>query len=141
MYNFNDTKLSEFELSMVRIVEQEILEFRPHVLLTHSAHDTHQDHVAVHNACIRGARRIRTFLCFESPSVTRDFNPSLFVDVSGYLGVKSHAISLHGDQRTKPYMASSFATSGAHFRGRQARMDAAEGFEVVRVEGFSEMAG
>ena len=48
-----------------------MLWLEPDVILTHSRHDQHQDHHAVHLATLRGGRRAPTILCFESPSVVR----------------------------------------------------------------------
>jgi len=135
--DFEDTALRSHERQMVSAIEKAIAGFRPDVILTHSANDQHQDHEAVHLATLRAARRCPSILCFESPSVTRAFSPGFFVDVSEYVDVKTYAIGLHRDQRGKPYMGGRRAQSAAAFRGDQARLRFAEGFEVVRLSGSS----
>lgn len=134
VHGFEDTRLPAHSAEMVKVIEQAILAFRPDVVLTHSAHDQHQDHEAVHFATLRAARRCPSILCFESPSVTREFNPAFFVDVRAQLEVKVHAIALHRDQAAKPYMTPEEVRGIAAFRGAQAKLGFAEGFEVVRVE-------
>ena len=134
LLDFEDTALRHNEQGMIAAIERVIGEFRPDVVLTHSAHDQHQDHDAVHKATMRAARRSPSILCYESPSVTRSFSPEFFVDVSTHIDVKVRAIELHRDQRGKPYMTGARARATAAFRGGQARVGFAEGFEVVRLE-------
>ncbi|VEI50349.1 Uncharacterized proteins, LmbE homologs [Kocuria rosea] len=133
--DFPDTKLESVGNDMVRAIEAAIKEFQPDVILTHSAHDQHQDHYAVHKATLRAARAHHSILCFESPSVTRDFDPSLFVDVDGYVDVKVEAVLFHQDQAGKPYMTPERVRSMASFRGAQAKSRNAEAFEPVRLLG------
>jgi LmbE family N-acetylglucosaminyl deacetylase len=106
--------------------------FQPDIILTHSAHDQHQDHHAVHLATMRAGRRSPTILCFESPSATSEFKPSFFVDISDYVEAKVGAVRRHKDQAGKPYMGADLLRSAARFRGGQARTEHAEGFEVIR---------
>ena len=49
------------------------------------------------------------------------------------MGVKISAIKLHWDQRNKPYMREEQIRGKLAFRGGQARLDYAEGFEVIRM--------
>lgn len=128
-----DTRLSEVGNEMVAAIEAAVRRFNPDVVLTHSANDQHQDHKAVHDATLRAARRHPSILCYESPSATRAFDPSFFVDVSDHLDVKVMAIAKHRDQADKPYMAPGRVRSVAAFRGAQARRGFAEAFEPVRM--------
>lgn len=133
--DFEDTALRRHAQSMIASIERVITDFRPDVVLTHSEHDQHQDHDAVHEATMRAARRCGSILCYESPSATRSFSPDFFVDVESHIDVKVRAIELHRDQRKQPYMTGERARATAAFRGSQARVAFAEGFEVVRLEG------
>ncbi|WP_241975685.1 PIG-L deacetylase family protein [Kocuria rosea] len=132
---FPDTKLETVTNDMVRAIEAAIREFEPDVIFTHSAHDQHQDHYAVHQATLRAARAHHSILCFESPSVTRDFDPSVFVDIDGYVDVKVEAVLAHRDQAGKPYMTPGRVRGMAAFRGAQAKNTNAEAFEPVRLLG------
>lgn len=128
-----DTRLSEVANEMVAAIEAAVGRFNPDIVLTHSANDQHQDHQAVHEATLRAARQHPSILCFESPSVTRAFDPSVFVDVSDHLEVKVMAVAKHRDQADKPYMTPGRVRSVAQFRGAQARRGFAEAFEPVRM--------
>jgi len=130
--DFTDSKMATEIEQMVKVVELAVNLFKPDIILTHSAHDQHQDHHAVHLATMRAGRRSPTILCFESPSVTSEFSPSYFVDISDYIDAKIAAVQRHKDQAGKPYMGSKVLRGAAVFRGGQARTSHAEGFEVIR---------
>ncbi|MGP0224585.1 PIG-L family deacetylase [Paenarthrobacter sp. NCHU4564] len=135
VHDFRDTLLSDHGQEMVQAIEAYINDFKPDVVMTHSGNDYHQDHQAVHSATMRAARKHSSILCFESPSSTRQFNPSVFVDIAGYVDVKIHAVSMHRDQKGKPYMSAERVRSLAAFRGSQVKTAYAEGFEPVRLLG------
>jgi LmbE family N-acetylglucosaminyl deacetylase len=130
--DFTDSKMATEIEQMVTVIELAVDLFRPDVILTHSAHDQHQDHHAVHLATLRAGRRSPTILCFESPSVTSEFAPSYFVDISQYIDAKISAVERHKDQAGKPYVGAKVLRGAAVFRGGQGRTDEAEGFEVIR---------
>jgi LmbE family N-acetylglucosaminyl deacetylase len=130
--SFPDTRLSEQAVPMIAAIEEQIALCKPDMIFTHSLHDLHQDHRAVHEATLRAARNQDTILCYESPSVTQEFIPTFFVDVSEYLDVKIESIKEHWDQRGKPYVQSERVKGVAVFRGGQAKLRCAEAFEVVR---------
>ncbi|MDO5084680.1 PIG-L family deacetylase [Arachnia propionica] len=136
LHDLPDTHLAESSNVMIGLIETAIARHHPDLILTHSANDQHQDHVAVHWATRRAARNHPAIICYESPSATPAFCPQAYVDVSGYLDTKQMAVELHRDQSEKPYMTTSVLQGVATFRGRQARMDDAEGFEVIRLPLF-----
>jgi LmbE family N-acetylglucosaminyl deacetylase len=131
--NFNDTSLAGQSDEMVQIIEEQMRLVKPDIILTHSIHDVHQDHQAVHEATLRAGRGHSSILCYESPSVTADFRPTFYVDVNNYAQVKIEAVRTHWDQRDKPYMKEEQIRGKLAFRGGQAKVAYAEGFEVVRI--------
>ncbi|QOR71011.1 PIG-L family deacetylase [Ruania alkalisoli] len=135
VHDFPDTMLQEVGQGLVAAIEAAITQVCPDVILTHSAHDQHQDHAAVHAATLRAARTQSTILCYESPSVTRDFNPSVFIDIADYLDIKVQAVRMHRDQSGKPYMSAQRLRGVATFRGAQAKRQFAEAYEPVRLLG------
>ena len=139
--DFPDTRLESVSNAMVAAIERNLKDFSPDVIFTHSAHDQHQDHHAVHAATLRAARRHPAILCYESPSVTNEFVPSVFVDIEPYVDTKVAAIGRHADQRDKPYMGSERVAGMAAFRGQQAKIASAEAFEPVRVRAFEGVIG
>ena len=131
-----DTLLGGHGIEMVQAIEAKITSLNPDVIFTHSGNDQHQDHSAVHWATMRAGRRHQAILCYESPSVTRDFVPQVFVDIDEYVDAKAAAVAIHHDQSDKPYMNPESLTGIAAFRGSQAKMKRAEGFEAVRIPAF-----
>lgn len=132
-----DTRLGEYEVDMTDAIEARIKALNPDIILTHSSNDHHQDHQSVHWATLRAGRRHPAILCYESPSATSAFSPQVFVEIDDYVDAKAMAVALHGNQSDKPYMGSDTLGARATFRGEQARLAAAEGFEAVRVPAFS----
>lgn len=133
--NFPDCAFTTSSREMIAAVEDAVREVQPDVILTHSAHEQHQDHHAVHHAVLRAARFHSSILCFESPSVTRAFNPSFFVDIVEYVSVKVEAVRVNRDQVDKPYMKAERIRGMSAFRGQQAKILHAEAFEPVRIVG------
>jgi LmbE family N-acetylglucosaminyl deacetylase len=132
--NFTDTRLSEQSVDITKAIEAAIKKVEPDIIFTHSNHDLHQDHLTVYEATLRAARNTPiTILCYESPSVTPDFHPVYFIEVCNYVDVKIEAMREHWDQRKKPYMKSDLVRGKLAFRGGQAKVEYAEGFEVARM--------
>lgn len=134
--NLPDTRLAEVNNEMVRAIEAKLGALNPDLVLTHSSNDQHQDHAAVHWATMRAGRRHPAILCFESPSVTADFTPQVFVDIDDYVPAKAAAVAIHHDQSDKPYMSAASLAAMSTFRGAQGRLRRAEGFEAVRLPAF-----
>lgn len=129
-----DTRLMTDAVDVTNAIEATIERTNPNIIFTHSNHDIHQDHQLVFESTLRAARNTRTtILCYESPSVTQDFHPTYFVDVGKYVDIKIQAIREHRDQRKKTYMKPDLIRSKLSFRGGQAKVEYAEGFEVVRM--------
>jgi LmbE family N-acetylglucosaminyl deacetylase len=133
--SFPDTELTDHGNALVAAIERVLTRFNPDIILTHSGNDQHQDHRAVHVATLRAGRRHSSILCYESPSATPDFRPSIFVDVQDYLDVKVEAVAAHRNQLDKPYMRGEQLRGLATFRGAQAKIRHAEGYEPVRLLG------
>ncbi len=134
VFDFADTYLSAEVAKVANVVEETIAKIRPDIIFTHSKNDLHQDHRAIYEATMLATRDARiTILCYESPSVTQDFYPTYFIDVGKYVDVKLRAIREHWDQRKKPYMKSDVIRGKLAFRGSQAKVNYAEGFEVARM--------
>lgn len=134
VHHFTDTHLADDGVELTKAIERAILREKPDIIFTHSEHDLHQDHQAVFHATLRATRNYPvTILCYESPSITQDFRPTYFVDVCDYVEVKVEAIRQHWDQKGKPYMDADLVRSKLVFRGGQAKVKYAEGFEVARM--------
>jgi LmbE family N-acetylglucosaminyl deacetylase len=130
---FDDACLADHQLELAQAIEERIRRINPDIIFTHSSNDQHQDHQSVHQATLRAARQHPAILCYESPSVTPDFRPSVFVDIDDYVDVKVAAVASHRDQIRKPYMAAERVSGLAVYRGSQAKVRHAEGYEPIRL--------
>lgn len=131
---YSDTRMNVQCADIASSIERMLEELRPVLVLTHSKHDLHQDHRAAHDATLIATRATTTaVLAYESPSATNDFTPNYFVDVGEYVGVKVEAVRRHRGQRGKRYTTARAVQDRLAFRGDQARVAHAEGFEVVRM--------
>jgi len=101
------------------------------MVITHSPHETHGDHLAVFEAAKEAARSC-SLLCYESISAPKEFVPNYFVDITAFLPDKLLAISSHKTQRRKFYMDSELVKGRAAHRGLQAGVPYAEAFWVYR---------
>jgi LmbE family N-acetylglucosaminyl deacetylase len=128
-----DSTLSEHGRTMIEAIEAALARHNPDIVLTHSAHDRHQDHHAAHMATIRAARSHPAVLAYESPSATEEFTPRFFIDIDQYIDTKTAALSLHCSQKGKPYIAAEHVKALAVVRGRQGAVKHAEGFEPIRL--------
>lgn len=117
----------------IDLIEGVVADFRPDVLLVHSAHDVHQDHRAVHAATRVASRGVPRVLCYQSPSATIDFRPSTFVSIDNEMNAKLAAIAAFETQvATRDYLEVEVIESTARYWGRFARTRFAEPFEVIR---------
>jgi LmbE family N-acetylglucosaminyl deacetylase len=131
--DFPDSRLPDHGKEMIDAIETVLLRLNPDIILTHSAHDQHQDHHAVHMATIRAARRHPAVLGYESPSVTDEFAPRFYVDIDRYVDAKVESVHIHQSQKDRPYVGSDQIKALALFRGRQGAVTNAEAFETVRM--------
>ncbi|AKJ38927.1 LmbE family protein [Methanosarcina barkeri CM1] len=131
--DFPDTKLDQFILEISKKIEIIVNELKPDMVFTHSIHDLHQDHRAVHDATLRACRNLSTILCYESPSTTQDFQPNVFINIEQYVDIKIESIQKHKDQNKKKYVQPEQVYGKAIFRGAQAKLGEAEGFEAIRI--------
>lgn len=108
---------------------------RPSVVYTHSAHDNHQDHRAVHRATLIAARRVPTLCCYQSPSTTTGFRPVYFSRIDAELPGKLDLIGCYTSQTQRcRYLESELIVATARYWGRFTGEGWVEPFEVVRAE-------
>ena len=129
--SFPDTRLREHVSEMRTAIETKIEELGIQMVITHSPHETHGDHIAVFEAAKEAARSC-SLLCYESISAPKEFVPNYFVDITAFLPEKLSAISSHKTQRRKFYMDSELVKGRAAHRGLQAGVPYAEAFWVYR---------
>jgi LmbE family N-acetylglucosaminyl deacetylase len=102
------------------------------IVYGHALDDTHQDHRATAQATFSAARRVQQVLAYESPT-TLHFDPSLFVDLEGRVGAKLELLAAHRSQIAGSKLVDlSSVAAQARYRGSQARVGHAEGFQSHR---------
>jgi LmbE family N-acetylglucosaminyl deacetylase/CheY-like chemotaxis protein len=117
----------------VRLIEEVVREVVPTIVYTHTNHDRHQDHRAVHEATIVATRTIDTVACYQSPSATVDFRPTRFVSIDGFLERKLELLDCFRSQvENRSYLAPDFVLATARYWSRFGGGDNVEPLEIVR---------
>lgn len=132
-HDFPDTNLHQHKEDIRVAIEEALVRWRPDIIFTHNGHDVHTDHRTVFDATREAARGASTILCYENPNTPPSFHPGYFFDVCGYMEDKVKALECHKTQMGKAYAAATVVHAMAGFRGTQARVKHAEGFEAMRV--------
>lgn len=89
----------------VATIEEVIETIQPAVIMTHSIHDTHQDHRLVTEMTVTASRRLKVgILFYPLLSSTPEFKPDIYVDVTGQMSQKRAMLAMHESQSEKPYM-------------------------------------
>ena len=127
-----DTKIGPADPT-VSIIERIVGEVYPTVVYTHSQHDRHQDHRAVHQAASVATRRVPTFACYQSPSATVDFQPNRFVPIDGFTGTKLALLACFATQSgIRDYLEPDFVLATARYWSRFGGGTSCEPLEVIR---------
>lgn len=130
--DLEDTRISPADPT-VSIVERVTAEVGPSIVYTHSLHDRHQDHRAVHQAVSVATRRVATVACFQSPSATVDFQPNRFVPIDGFTDAKLALLECFGSQAgIRDYLEPDFVLATARYWSRFGGGRSCEPLEVLR---------
>jgi len=117
----------------VRLIEEVVNEIGPTIVYTHTSHDRHQDHRAVHDATMVATRNVETIACYQSPSSTIDFRPTRFVSIDGFMDRKLDLLACFGSQADRrTYLAPEFVTTTARYWSRFGDGDSVEPLEMVK---------
>jgi LmbE family N-acetylglucosaminyl deacetylase/CheY-like chemotaxis protein len=118
----------------ISIIERVINQVNPTIVYTHSIHDRHQDHRAVHEAVIVAARTVDMVACFQSPSATVDFRPSRFVSIDGFTEKKVELLQCFQSQANiRKYLEPDFVLASARYWSRfSSGSDFCEPLEIIR---------
>ncbi len=146
--DFPDNKMDTISLlSIVKVIENLILEYQPETLLTHHAGDVNIDHQLLHQAVVTACRPqfdhpVRTLLFFEVASSTEwqipqsapAFMPNWFEDISAFFDQKVSGMTAYQEElREWPHPRSLKAIEAlAKWRGATVGVEAAEAFMLGR---------
>lgn len=101
-------KYADYEKIAVKL-RRIILDRSPDLILIHSEHDTHQEHLYIREMLLTATRRIPcTILSYKSVSVTASYRENFFVDVSEEIEAKINCLSAHVSQAHHEYMSPNF---------------------------------
>jgi LmbE family N-acetylglucosaminyl deacetylase/CheY-like chemotaxis protein len=132
MEDLEDTQISAADPT-VGIIERVVAEVRPDIVYTHSAHDRHQDHRAVHSATLVATRSVRTVCCYQSPSATIDYRPTRFVPIDGFTDAKLALIDCFQSQTDlRAYLEPDFVLATARYWSRFGGGTSCEPLEVIK---------
>lgn len=133
--NFEDTKLS-LNSELINHIEFIINKSKADIIYTHSISDTHHDHRAVAAATIEAGRLVNNILSYEN-SVTKDFKPQVYYDITDVIEDKIELINLFITQKDKMFLQSNAIKGLAQYRALQSRMNdsitSVEAFEVIKL--------
>jgi LmbE family N-acetylglucosaminyl deacetylase/CheY-like chemotaxis protein len=130
--DLTDTEISN-NGQTVTLIERVVAEVNPTIVYTHSSHDRHQDHRAVHEATLVATRTVRTVACFQSPSSTVDFRPSRFVSIDGFTDAKLSLLECFRSQsEIRGYLDPEFVLATARYWGRYGGGTSVEPLEIIR---------
>jgi len=120
---------------LVRRFDHVIGDFRPDLVITHSAHDLHWDHGLVNRATVSALRRtpcdLLAFLSSPEMNAQSRAIGQCFADISDTIETKIEAIGAHKSQVPKLDLESSRDLARA--MGRISGYQFAESYEVLRV--------
>ena len=134
-------------LGVVQALEPIVRKIQPERVYTHHHGDLNVDHRVTHQAVLTACRplpgsSVREILAFEVISSTEwatpglaPFIPHALVDISAYLPKKLEALAAYElEMRPAPHSRSvEHIEALARHRGNSVGVEAAEGFEVVRM--------
>jgi LmbE family N-acetylglucosaminyl deacetylase len=120
---------------LVRRMDQVVGDFRPDLVITHSAFDLHWDHGLVNRATVSALRRtpcdLLAFLSSPEMNAQARAVGQCFADITSTIDTKIEAISAHASQVPKLDLESSRDLARA--MGRISGYEYAEAFEALRV--------
>jgi LmbE family N-acetylglucosaminyl deacetylase/CheY-like chemotaxis protein len=118
----------------IAIIERVIKQVNPTIVYTHSIHDRHQDHRAVHEAVLVAARAVDTVACYQSPSSTVDFRPSRFISIDGFTDKKIELLQCFQSQADiRTYLEPDFVRATARYWSRYSSgSENCEPLELIR---------
>jgi LmbE family N-acetylglucosaminyl deacetylase len=148
-YEFHDLPCGRLDqvpiLSINKIIERVIREFKPDTVFTHSASDVNNDHRIIFNSTLMATRpgaqnNVSRLFCYEVLSssewtFSNGFTPNYFEEITQHdLRLKWNALAYYESEiKSYPFPRSSEGVEAlAKVRGMQAGVCYAEAFHLVR---------
>lgn len=119
---------------LINSIEFFIKKTKADIVYTHPLLDNHHDHRAIAQATMEAGRFIPNIFGYENPS-TRNFNPTMYYDITETIDAKVKLINLHESQESKIFLNSNSVKGLSEHRAIQTRIDQ----KIVNVEAFEVM--
>jgi len=116
--------------SALPVVETLVEAIQPALVFVNSPDDTHQDHMQVPLLLEAACRKRSTSILYYETISTRQFDPTVFADISAVMEKKIGLLQCHESQMSRDLVGR--AKSLASYWGWRARVRRAEAFEPVR---------
>lgn len=130
--DFVDTEITSTGPT-VKAIERVVTEIAPTIVYTHTSHDRHQDHRAVHEASLVATRLVGTVACYQSPSSTVDYKPTRFVSIDGFWERKLELLACFESQvGIRSYLEPDFVVATARYWSRYGGGRLVEPLEIIR---------
>jgi len=122
---------------LIGLLDEQVRDVSPAVVLVHSHSDFHRDHVLVHEATVC-SQRLQFFDCFSyhpnsCRAVAMPFEPRLYVDISTTIELKMAAINAHESQFAARGICTEMFREMAKLSGVAVGVPYAEGLAVERM--------
>jgi LmbE family N-acetylglucosaminyl deacetylase/ActR/RegA family two-component response regulator len=132
MGNLPDTNVAE-NGETIDLICKAVAAYQPTRVYTHSAQDVHQDHRNVARASLSATRSVPRVACYQAPSATVDFRPTMFVDIQKQLEQKLELLQAYKSQcQRAAYLAPEQIRANARYWSKFTASEGAEPFEVIR---------
>jgi LmbE family N-acetylglucosaminyl deacetylase len=131
-----DSKLS-LNAELINRIEMAMRTFNADIVYTHALGDTHHDHRAIAQATLEAGRYVPNILSYEIP-VTKEFNPTLYCDISETIEDKVALLNIFSSQSNNICLRSNGVKGLAQYRALQNRLldqsiTSVESFEVQKL--------
>ncbi|HEX6422197.1 MAG TPA: response regulator [Acidimicrobiales bacterium] len=112
-----------------------VAEVAPSVAYIHSGHDGDGDHRRAHEAGLAVTGEVESVYCYEAPTASAEFNPTLFVVVDPFVAAKCEALAAHapGEGEAR-FPDPDLAVATCRYWGRLGEGRYCEALEVVRAD-------
>jgi LmbE family N-acetylglucosaminyl deacetylase len=131
-----DSKLS-LNAELINRIETAMRTFNADIVYTHALGDTHHDHRAIAQATLEAGRYVPNILSYEIP-VTKEFNPTLYCDISETIEDKVALLNIFSSQSNNICLRANGVKGLAQYRALQNRLldqsiTSVESFEVQKL--------
>ncbi|MBP9088726.1 MAG: PIG-L family deacetylase [Kofleriaceae bacterium] len=130
--NLPHTKLDEGGES-IRLIQRTVDAYQPNRIYTHSVNDVHQDHRNIARASLSAICAAAQVACYQAPSATVDFRPTMFINIQRQLEQKLELIKAYRSQcQNAAHLAPEQIRANARYWSKYTSSEGAEPFEVIR---------